>query len=77
MANIALSLLKVNEAGTITEISGGCHARKRLYELGLNKGTRVKMIKNDIGPVILNLSGHKLALGKGLANKIIVNKIVS
>lgn len=74
MTNISLALLKANEAGTIAEISGGCHARKRLYELGLNKGTHVKMIKNDIGPVILNLSGHKLALGKGLANKIIVNK---
>lgn len=74
MNNTSLSLLKPNEIGTIMEISGGCQARKRLYELGLNKGANVKMIKNDIGPVILNLSGHKLALGKGLASKIIVKR---
>lgn len=74
MASIPLPDLKKDESGIITEISGGGQARKRLYELGLNKGTHVRMVKNDIGPLILNLSGHKLALGKGLAKKIIVIK---
>ncbi|HLS53107.1 MAG TPA: ferrous iron transport protein A [Tissierellaceae bacterium] len=69
-----LTSLEPNEVGIIMEICGGCRARRRLYELGLNKGTKVRMVKNDIGPVILNLYGHKLALGKGLANKILVEK---
>ena len=74
MDNISLTLLKPHERGIVKEISGGCQARKRLYELGLNKGANVRMVKNDRGPVILNLSGHKLALGKGLASKIIIEK---
>ena len=74
MERIPLILLKPNDIGVIKEISGGRRARNRLYELGLNKGTKVKMVKNDIGPVILNISGHKLALGKGLANKILVER---
>ncbi|MCR1898790.1 FeoA domain-containing protein [Irregularibacter muris] len=74
MNNVSLALLKPCEVGRIQEISGGRSAKKRLYELGLNTGTQVKMVKNDLGPVILNVSGFKLALGRGLANKIIVEK---
>ena len=70
--NNTLIFLRPNEEATICGISNCGHARKRLYELGLNKGTKIKMIKNDIGPVILSVYGHKLALGRGLASKIIV-----
>lgn len=74
MDNINLINLKPRESGTIKEISGGCRARKRLYELGLNRGAQVKMVKNDFGPLILNLSGNKLALGRCLASTIVVEK---
>ena len=72
MTNNSLIQLNPNEKAIIGEISSCGSARKRLYELGLNKGAKVTMVKNDIGPVILNLYGHKLALGRGLASKIIV-----
>lgn len=72
MENINLMDLKVKGKGQIKEIAAGCEARKRLYELGLNRGAKVEMVKNDIGPLILNLSGNKLALGRGLASSIIV-----
>lgn len=74
MENISLGLLKPNECGRIKEVLAGDSARKRLYELGLNRGSQVKMMKNDFGPVILYLSGHKLALGRGLANKVIIER---
>lgn len=67
-----LSSLKKDESAKIGGISGGCGARNRLHELGLNKGVCVKIVKNDIGPLILNIQGHKLAIGKGLANKIFI-----
>ena len=74
MESISLDFLKPNECGRIKEISCGHTACKRLFELGLNRGTEVKMMKNDFGPIILYLSGHKLALGRGLANKVIVER---
>ena len=72
MNNINLIDLQPKECGRIKEISGGCKARKRLYELGLNRGAEIKMVKNDFGPVILNLSGNKLALGRGIASHIVM-----
>lgn len=74
MEEVALTFLKPNETGKIKEIIGGGMAKKRLFELGLNKGAEIKMVKNDIGPVILYLSGHKLALGRGLASKVIIER---
>lgn len=72
MKDNALIYLRPDEKATISEISNCGHARKRLYELGLNKGAKVTMVKNDFGPLILNINGHKLALGRGLASKIMV-----
>ena len=60
------------QEGKVNSISGGRNVNKRLYELGLNKGAKFKILKNDVGPIILSLSGNKLALGRGLANKISV-----
>ena len=69
-----LSSLKKDEFCRISSICGGKSARRRLCELGLNKGVLVQVVKNDIGPLILNIQGHKLAIGKGLASKIIIEK---
>lgn len=69
-----LSTLKCDECGKICEIAGGRCARRRLCELGLNRGVNVKVVKNDLGPLILDIQGHKLAIGRGLASKIIIEK---
>lgn len=72
MVDTALASLKPNDKGTVKEITSCGHACKRLYELGLNRGAKIKVVKNDIGPVILELSGNKLALGRGLAQRVII-----
>ena len=63
MGTKALASMKPNDKGTVKEIVSCGHACKRLYELGLNKGAKIRVVKNDIGPIILELSGNKLALG--------------
>lgn len=74
MENISLNHLKPNEYGKVVDICGGCGAKKRLYELGLHKGAFFKVEKNDFGPLILNISGNKLALGRGLASQVSVQR---
>lgn len=68
----SLNFLKQNDLAKISDIAGGCGVKKRLYELGLHKGANFKVVKNDFGPIILSLSGHKLALGRGLAASVLV-----
>lgn len=74
MDEISLVSLKPKESGRVKEVLGGSCAKKRLYELGLNKGAEIVMVKNDIGPVIVYLSGCKLALGRGLASNVIIER---
>ncbi len=71
---MVLSGVKKNDKCRIKQVVGGGYARKRLYELGLNSGAELKMVKNDFGPIIISMSGHKLAIGRGLASHIEVEK---
>jgi len=66
------SLLTLNKGdfGKVKMIDAGKGATRRLYEMGLNTGAPVKIIKNDSGPVIVSLAGNKVAIGRGLAEKI-------
>ena len=43
--------------------------------MGFNFGAPFKVVKNDVGPVIVSLSGNKVALGRGLAQKIMVENM--
>ncbi len=72
MAKIPLTQLNPGAEGTIREINAGCRATKRLCEMGFYIGSNVKVLKNDKGPLIVSLSGNKIAIGRGLAQKIIV-----
>lgn len=67
-----LSTLGIGDTGKVKEIKAGKEATKRLYEMGLNTGATLKVVKNDRGPIIICLAGNKVALGRGLANKIML-----
>ncbi|NLJ77667.1 MAG: hypothetical protein GX325_10530 [Peptococcaceae bacterium] len=68
--NKALLTLDKGATGKVKMIEAGRCATRRLYEMGFNIGAPVKVIKNDAGPVIVSLTGNKVALGRGLAKKI-------
>lgn len=67
-----LDTVKVGQSCKVIGIIGCGKAPKRLLELGINKNARIVVVKNDIGPLIIQLSGYKIALGRCLANKIVV-----
>lgn len=67
-----LSKLKVNQVGKVIVIDKCCYAKKRLSELGVHKGASIKVVKNDNGPLIISLNGNKLALGRKLAENILI-----
>lgn len=73
MKNQSLVNLDTGKNAMVSKISAGRSANKRLYEMGFNTGSKFKVMKNDSGPVVVCLAGSKVAVGRGLAEKIIVS----
>lgn len=70
---VPLSMLSESRVAVIREIRAGRGLNRRLAEMGLVHGARIKLIKGGPpGPVIVELNGSRLALGAGMAMKIIV-----
>ena len=68
-------------AGLLKEIYGGYGIQKRLSDMGLVRGNRIRVVKNDFGgPVIVsvgNLGEGRIVIGHGMALKIMVQQAVS
>jgi len=70
----AVSLAMV-EAGTmvrLVSVQGGRELRSRLADMGLVPGTELRVIRNTGGPFIIAVKESRLALGRGMAQKILV-----
>lgn len=68
-----LGFLAPGEAGVIKEVAGGIGISERLRGMGVTKGKALRMIQNNAcGPVIVALGETRLALGRGMAQKVLV-----
>lgn len=81
-AELPLTALRDGESGVITSIKTGLGRgsgrgggfKMRLMDMGLTPGTRVTVVKSAPfhGPVEIKVRGSRLALGRGMAEKIFV-----
>jgi Fe2+ transport system protein FeoA len=73
---ISLLNIKENEKVRITEITGGSNLEKRLMSMGAYKGKEIIKLSHIglRGPVVIKVGRSILALGHGVAAKIIVEK---
>lgn len=60
------------EKGKILLIKGGRGKTLRLAEMGLIPGEEVVLLQKSIGPVIVKVKDTNLALGRGIAESILV-----
>ena len=72
--------MNLNGVGTgkcaeVKSLEGGEVMCKRLMEMGVNKGALIEVIKNDIGPLIIGLGRTRYALGRGMAQRVMVKEI--
>ena len=57
----------------VKSINGGRTVSKRLTDMGLRIGSVLQVVSsNSFGPIIVQINSTRLALGKGIARKIIV-----
>jgi Fe2+ transport system protein FeoA len=79
---VPLTTLSNGEAGILTSIrlghvkgeGRGCGFEKRLMDMGLTPGTRVTVVRSAPfhGPLEILVRGSRLALGRGMADRIFV-----
>ncbi|MCK4260716.1 MAG: ferrous iron transport protein A [Halanaerobiales bacterium] len=72
---LPLGLMVSGQNGKIKEIVGGKGFRERLMEMGFNKGSTIKVIRNDSGPLIVIVKESRMAVGRGMAQKIFVEGV--
>jgi Fur family ferric uptake transcriptional regulator len=71
---IPLLMAKPGETVVIREMAGGRMARSRLADMGLRVGDQVEIINNaGHGRIILGHDCTRLAVGRGIAKKIMVS----
>jgi len=72
----ALSQFSANEKIKISNVFCGREFSRRLCDLGLFEGTKIKIVKNDgFGPLIVQIFNSQIALGRGETEKIYAKKI--
>ncbi len=56
----------------VTGHRGGRMLRARLLAVGLNLGQEVEVLQNNRGLIIIGINGGRVALGRGISQKILV-----
>lgn len=67
-----LSMVKEGEPSTIKKVGGKEETRKFLENLGFVAGSTVTVVSQIGGNMIVNIKDSRIAIGKDMANKIMV-----
>ena len=74
MPVLPLSLLSPNQKASVVSVSGGRGLVKRLNDMGFGPGAEVVVLNRAMsGPLMVMVRGTRVAIGRGLATKIMVN----
>ena len=71
----ALSSIPIGERVRLQKIDTGRRIAHRLTELGLTPGVEFSIIQDSGGPLLISVRGSRIAIGRGMANKIQVTPI--
>lgn len=67
-----LTLAKIGEENIIKKIGGNEETKKFLENLGFISGSTIKIVSDIGGNLIVNIKGSRIAIGKNMANKIMI-----
>jgi ferrous iron transport protein A len=71
-----LTQLEEGETGVVSGIQGGYGLTRRLESLGIRVGKKVTKVSSQLmhGPVTVRIGNCQVAIGFGMARKILVEK---
>lgn len=73
MIMMPLSMIKQGEPNTIRKVGGKEETRRFIENLGFVAGAEVTVVSEINGNMIVNVKDSRVAIGKDMANKIMVN----
>jgi ferrous iron transport protein A len=72
---LPLAEINAGERAVVRQLQAGRAVENRLASLGITPGAPVEMVQNyGRGPLIVRVRGASLALGRGEASKILVER---
>jgi len=73
---LPLTMIPPGKEVTLIAIRGGRGLRRRLTDMGMNEGIRLRVIQTQPpGPCIIAVGNTRLVLGHGMAQKIMVQPV--
>ena len=73
--NYMLSNAPIGILLQLDNIKGGTKLNRRLVELGLTPGIQLRVLQDSGGPLIIAVRDSRIALGRGMAEKLSVSVI--
>ncbi len=68
-----LAMARDGELVTVIGVRAGWGLQRRLADMGLTPGIQIRVINSQMpGPVLIDLRGSRVALGRGVAQKVMV-----
>ena len=66
-----------NNKAKVIDIQGGQRIRQRLAEMGIHPGDIIAILRYGAlrGPILIEIHGSQVALGRGIASRIIVEEV--
>ncbi len=72
---LSLADLQAGQRATVRELRAGRAVESRLASLGMTPGAALEVVQNyGRGPLIVTVRGTRIALGRGEAAKILVER---
>ncbi len=71
-----LERIEIGRRATVVEIVGGAGVRNHLNTLGIHVGDTIRVVERAPfhGPVLVEIHGTRVALGRGVARKVTVTE---
>jgi len=66
-----------NKKAKVIDIQGGQGIRQRLSQMGIHPGDEITMLRYGAlrGPLLIEVHSSQVALGRGIASRIIVEEL--
>lgn len=70
-----LSLASTGRCLKVVGVSGGTGCTRHLADMGIVPGAEIELVcRQQRGPILIDINGSRLAVGRGLAHRIMVKE---